>query len=530
VFQRVEFGASSAGTVAVLPSSRPTETRFPAPLAGLTPGASGWRERIEDWAHGVNLVPDLGRDIGSAVWLRGAATCIGLCALAISMAPDMGPVPGRLPDPLPAAALDQYRAQMVNALALGADSGMRMAPTDVAAPLNETPERPTLSLDVAIGAGDDFRHALTRAGVSERDARAVRQLVASSVDPDSIAAGTRVRLVLGRRSDRSQPRPLESLDVRARLELSLAVRREAGSLRMTRIAIPVDNTPLRVRGVVGADGLYRAARAAGADPSTIQTYLKVLSTRLSINADLGSRDTFDIIVAHRRASTGETEMGALLFAGLERANGPDVALLRWTMDGREQWFDADGQGEKRGVLARPVAGNVSSGFGQRFHPILGYTRMHQGLDFAAAHGSPIYAASDGRVTMAGRNGGHGNYVRLDHGGGMGTGYSHMSRIATSAGQYVRRGQVIGYVGTTGLSTGPHLHYELYRNGVPVNPASIRFTQTAQLAGASLNAFRSRLSQLRALPSGTVVSTRMAAGPALSPAGGGTMPMAPARVR
>jgi murein DD-endopeptidase MepM/ murein hydrolase activator NlpD len=134
----------------------------------------------------------------------------------------------------------------------------------------------------------------------------------------------------------------------------------------------------------------------------------------------------------------------------------------------------------------------------RRHPILGYMRMHAGVDFAAHYGAPVYAVTDGTVTFAGRHGGHGNFVRLQHGGGLGTGYAHLSRIAAVPGQRVRRGQVIGYVGSTGLSTGPHLHYELYRNGVTVNPLSVRFTATAQLAGADLAAFRAKLAQYRAL--------------------------------
>jgi len=152
-----------------------------------------------------------------------------------------------------------------------------------------------------------------------------------------------------------------------------------------------------------------------------------------------------------------------------------------------------------------VFGRITSGFGLRRHPILGYTRMHSGIDFAAGYGSPIYATADGIVTFAGWHGGHGNFVRLNNGGGMGTGYGHMSRIAVSSGTRVRRGQVIGYVGSTGLSTGAHLHYEMYRNGVPVNPGSVRFASTAQLEGSELNAFKARLEALRSVKPGAALA-------------------------
>ena len=132
--------------------------------------------------------------------------------------------------------------------------------------------------------------------------------------------------------------------------------------------------------------------------------------------------------------------------------------------------------------------------------------MHAGQDFAARQGSPIYAVADGVVQFAGRHGGHGNFVKLSHGGGLGTGYAHMSRIAVSSGTRVKRGQVIGYVGSTGLSTGPHLHYEMYRGGKTVNPSSVRFVTRAQLTGNELAAFRSQLATLQQVEPGAALAS------------------------
>lgn len=152
-------------------------------------------------------------------------------------------------------------------------------------------------------------------------------------------------------------------------------------------------------------------------------------------------------------------------------------------------------------MAMPAAGRISSGFGLRRHPVLGFSRMHKGLDIAAGYGSPIRAANDGTVAFAGRNGGYGNFVRLNHSGGMGSGYGHMSRIAVRSGQRVARGQVIGYVGSTGISTGPHLHYELYRNGVAINPRSVSFSVVQALSGGDLREFKAKLARLLAVPVG-----------------------------
>jgi len=122
-----------------------------------------------------------------------------------------------------------------------------------------------------------------------------------------------------------------------------------------------------------------------------------------------------------------------------------------------------------GQFMRPVPGAIVSGFGPRVHPILGTTRVHTGLDMAASMGEPIRAADTGNVVMAGWNGGYGNCVIIDHGAGLSTLYAHQSEVAVSVGQRVNRGEVIGYVGSTGLSTGPHLHFEVRVNGTPVDP-------------------------------------------------------------
>jgi murein DD-endopeptidase MepM/ murein hydrolase activator NlpD len=132
--------------------------------------------------------------------------------------------------------------------------------------------------------------------------------------------------------------------------------------------------------------------------------------------------------------------------------------------------------------------------------------MHSGVDFGAAWGSPIFAVSEGIVAFAGRHGGHGNYVKLDHGGGLGTGYGHMSRIAVSSGQHVQAGQVIGYVGSTGLSTGPHLHYEVYQSGRTVNPLSVSFAfrAAAGVDKGELDAVKGKIAQLKDVAPGAAL--------------------------
>lgn len=444
----------------------------------------------------LDLVPDLGARIGSLEWWRGLGTLAALCASTVLLSPGFDrPMPGATPAPLTEAQWDQTRAQSIAPLAYGADTGRRMATTDLVRPLAEAPERPSLELTAAVGDGDGFAHVLERAGVAPAEARQVADMVAGATPLHDIAAGTRLDIRLGRRPNTHVARPLDALAFRARFDLRLELSRVDGALRLTRVPIHVDNTPLRVTGAVG-DSLYRAARAAGAPAHAVETYLRAIGSKMSVGS-IGSGARFDLIVEQRRAETGEVETGQLLYAGLDQGRRK-LQLLKWQADGRTEWFDAAGVGEKRSGLTRPVAGRQTSSFGMRFHPLLGYSRFHKGIDFGAGTGTPIYAVNDGTVIFSGRHGGHGNYVQLRHGGNMATGYAHMSRIAVRSGERVRQGQVIGYVGSTGLSTGPHLHFEVYRNGTAINPKSVSFVSTSLLNGEQLRAFRSKLSSLLAV--------------------------------
>jgi murein DD-endopeptidase MepM/ murein hydrolase activator NlpD len=391
---------------------------------------------------------------------------------------------------------------MIMPLALGGDSGRRMGATAAVVPLASAPERPTVQLVATLGQGDSFGRMLQRAGIGSDEAARIAAMVSAAVPLGDIAPGTRVDLTLGRRGAPTQPRPLEDLSFRARFDLDLAVERRGGALALVRKPIAVDATPLRIRGIVGSS-LYRSARAAGAPAKAIQDYLRTLDQHLNLELDVAPSDEFDIVVDYKRAASGEVEVGDLLYAGVVRDGKPRARLLKWGNDGR--FFEASGVGRQQTGLSAPVFGRITSGFGMRRHPILGFRRMHAGVDFAAAYGTPIHATADGVVQYAGWHGGHGNYVRLGHGGAVGSGYGHMSRIAVRPGMSVRRGQVIGYVGSTGLSTGAHLHYEMYRGGVPVNPGAVRFVTHAQLEGAELNAFRARLAALSSLSPGSALA-------------------------
>ena len=483
------------------PVGKPAGGRFARlrQFANSTRGAA--RAGIAKLEH-ADLAPDLAENIGSLRWFRGTATFLSLTAVALAFWPDFSPVEAAPALRLTDQARDEFRSQTIQPLALGADTGNRMAANALVRPLADAPERPQLDTTATFGRNDSLARVLARQGVGQADAERAAELVAQAIALEEIESGTQIDVTLGRKPEPNAQRPLDEMRFRARFDLSLAVARDAqGNLALIREPIEVDETPLRVRGTVGSS-LYRSARAAGAPASAIQSYLKALGDHEDLDRAIQPGDTFDMIVSYRRAATGERQAGRLLFAGVEREDGKPIQLMRWGEDG--QFFEASGVGEQRSGLLAPVPGSIGSRYGMRRHPILRYKRMHAGVDYRARHGTPIVAVTDGRVTGAGRMGGCGNAVRLSHEGNLSTRYCHMSRMAVSRGQYVKRGQVIGYVGSTGLSTGPHLHYEMYRGGRHVDPLSVRYVTRASLSGAELQRFRATLDALKTVAAGAAL--------------------------
>jgi murein DD-endopeptidase MepM/ murein hydrolase activator NlpD len=252
-------------------------------------------------------------------------------------------------------------------------------------------------------------------------------------------------------------------------------------------AAPGAATPFRIRGRA-ADGLYWSLRAAGASPSVAAEYLAALATEIDVG-EVGPGDSFDLVLGSNHQ---------LLYAGLNRVGQSSLQLVKWVTNGNARWIDAANADQPERVesgMMMPVNGHITSYFGNRYHPILHFTRFHAGLDIGAGWGSPIVAAGDGRVVAAGWAGGYGREVRIAHGGGLVSLYGHMSEIVAEPGSFVRQGQVIGYVGSSGLSTGPHVHFEVRMGGTPVNPLGVRLTSAPVVDTHLADAVRARLKAL-----------------------------------
>ena len=191
--------------------------------------------------------------------------------------------------------------------------------------------------------------------------------------------------------------------------------------------------------------------------------------------------------------------GQIVFAALTLSGERKPIYLHTLKNGVTDYFDEKGQSAKKALMRTPIDGaRLSSSFGKRKHPILGYTKLHTGTDFAAPRGTPIYAAGDGSIDTAGWNGGYGKYVRIRHNSEYSTAYAHMKAIKSGIGKgkRVRQGQIIGYVGTTGRSTGPHLHYEIIRRGKKVNPMWVKMPSGQKLKGNEMARFEATREALK----------------------------------
>lgn len=436
------------------------------------------------------LVVDLGDDLFSRDWWRGAATLAVLIFWALMLGPGIEPLPAGSSSEPARVVKEQWQAAGIGSQAGGSRSGMRMAARPTVQPIAQAPERAFVVLFATVGS-DGLARSLARLGAATGDAVAVESMVRSG--GGRVVSGTPVSVVLGRRGHGGL-RSVEKVMLRTGLGMRMVVERSVTGLTATRWPIAVDRRPLRIRGRAG-DGLYWALRAAGASSQSAASYLKALATQIDVG-EVRPEDRFDLVLAHARSSDGLSRAGPLLYAGLERASEPSLQLVAWNLGDRTTWIDAARIGAVPAgeAMSWPVNARITSGFGMRIHPILRFARMHSGIDFGAGWGTPIRAAADGQVTRAGWAGGYGRQVRIAHGDGLVTSYSHMSRMVVEPGSPVRQGQLIGYVGSSGLSTGPHLHYEVLRNGNPVNPLSVRFAG-APVDAAVQDAVRARLKAL-----------------------------------
>jgi len=361
--------------------------------------------------------------------------------------------------------------------------------------LKGLPELQVISL--SIEDGGTLLGTLTEQGVSQKEAHAISNALESVFDPRKLKAGEVLTVGLNPQNGNNQTPHLQQLSLIPETDLEIVIKHQEDE-QFEVVLRPIEHSisQVAVKGTISAS-LYETARSMGV-PSTIllETY-QLLGHAVDFQREVRPGDTF--VLGYERFDDGEfggQHPGRLSFASIT-LSGKALRFLRYTTsDGYSGFFDSEGRSADSDLMKTPVdAGRLSSLFGKRNHPILGYTRMHRGLDFSAPHGAAVVAAGDGTVSKRERNGGFGNYVQIEHSSNYATAYAHLSRYALDlkVGTRVRQGETIGYVGATGLATGPNLHYEVLQNGKATNPLLIESPPRRILTGKEMEKFSDALS-------------------------------------
>jgi murein DD-endopeptidase MepM/ murein hydrolase activator NlpD len=341
--------------------------------------------------------------------------------------------------------------------------------------------------------GDTLMGMLVSAGAAPEDAHEAVQALRSVYDPRELKVGQEVTVTFAAENGDYEDLKLVDVAVKADVDRKVLASRmlapgDGFSGQEQRQELKLGHG--RFAGAIG-DSLFISASRAGLPPQVTAELIRIFSYDVDFQRDIQPGDTFEVFVERWFDGDGRAvKDGAVAYAALT-LSGVRHQLWRYqSKDGQVDFYNETGDSVRKALLKTPIDGaRITSGFGMRMHPILGYSKMHKGLDFGAATGTPIMAAGDGTVAFAGGKGAYGNYVQIRHDGSYATAYGHMSRIAVRSGQRVRQGQVIGYVGATGRATGPHLHYEVLVKNAQVNPAGLKLPTGRKLEGVELASFQ-----------------------------------------
>lgn len=358
--------------------------------------------------------------------------------------------------------------------------------------------------DVVLKKGDTLETALRSYGANPEQIRAITAALSARVQIASLTEGQRLRILMAPGPRLGDPKQIVRVIAFSDKGIEgIAATNDRGIF--VSVTPPVDpagqqNTNVAEEeeddgtGVRLYESLYETAMKNDLPPETVEELVRIFGYDVDFQRRVSPGDSFEVFYG----SDDENGAPEILYASLTVGGEPRRVYRFQGDDGTIDFFDETGRSLKKFLLRKPISdGILRSGFGSRFHPILGYSRPHTGIDWANRVGTPILAAGNGTIKMADWKSGYGRHIEIQHTNGYVTTYSHMSGFAKNmaAGIRVRQGQVIGYLGSTGLSTGPHLHYEVLINGSFVDPLKIRLPQGRELDGRSLAEFKRQREQV-----------------------------------
>ena len=349
-----------------------------------------------------------------------------------------------------------------------------------------------LARKVTLHSGDTLTAVLEKTGIDRATATSVVDAVYEVYDPKHFKAGQELELAY-EPSDNAGNKELSQINFSVDPAHSIMVKRlEDGSFEAKEVIADTHREFVRTEGTISSS-LFDAAQEQGLPTDVLTEMVKLFSYDVDFQRDLQKGDTFAVMYERELTADGKPVRNFnIQYATMTLSGDPLKFYAFHHDDGTWDFYTDKGEGVRKALLRTPVNGAVlTSGFGLRFHPILGYSRMHRGVDFGVPNGTPIMAAGDGIIEKRGPNGEYGNYIKIRHNADYSTAYAHMSKFAGefNVGSHVRQGQIIGFSVHTGLATGPHLHFEVMHSGAQVNPVNVKFPSSEKLTGAQLSRFR-----------------------------------------
>lgn len=364
-------------------------------------------------------------------------------------------------------------------------------------------------LDHRIKSGDTLMKLLLDVGAPEADVSMILSEIKKVYNPKNISKGDQLTVkyrvkVVGSSEQKDGMQnigktvTINSVVIATAPDQEIAVsRKNDGGYDAREIKLKLLRYVSRYYGTL-KNGFFVDGVDAGISPTAMMNMIHLYSYDVDFQRDIHNGDKFEMLVESFYTEDGKkVKDGDVLFSSLTLQNR-SIDFYMHKVDGKVEYFDAKGNSIRKSLLRTPINGaRVSSAFGLRRHPILGYSRMHQGIDFAAGMGTPILAAGSGKITYYGKKGGYGNFVQIRHNEDYSTAYGHASRYVAKlrVGSNVKQGDVVAYVGSTGRSTGPHLHFEVMYKGKPINPAKVKATSGLRLAGKELARFNADKEQV-----------------------------------
>ena len=345
---------------------------------------------------------------------------------------------------------------------------------------------PYLEYDYMVQNNDTIESILKKFSVKQNEINFVVEKIKKK-QLSGITPGQKMKFVLKRTRDKKD---MEILKINYPLSKTTFVNidKRQDKIEITKNITQLFKKNIVVKGVI-TNNLYSSAIKNGMEPNIIIEFARIFGFEVDFQRDIRKGDEFIVMyeryVDDRRK---KVKTGKILYANLN-VNNQDIKLYRFGKKNNYDFYDDRGRSIRKALMKTPINGaRLSSPFGKRKHPILGFTKHHNGTDFAAPTGTPIMASGNGTVIKAGWCGNGGNCVRIRHNSSYTTGYGHMSKIATRTGRRVKQGQIIGYVGNTGMSTGPHLHYTVSYNGKFINSQKLKLPSGKILKGEERKLF------------------------------------------